>query len=42
MGVTVMAVGSYIDDVLWAAAIGDGQFNPDGGIYKYFTEGTYR
>lgn len=28
--------GSYIDDVLWAAAIGNGNFNPDSAIYKYW------
>jgi len=31
-----MSVGSYIDDVVWASAIGDGNFNPDGAIYKYW------
>jgi hypothetical protein len=29
-------VGSYIDDVVWASAIGDGNFNPESAIYKYW------
>lgn len=33
-----MSVGSYIDDQVWKAVIGDGQFNPDGAIYKYWRE----
>ena len=34
-GVRLMA-GSYIDDALWGTVIGDGHFNPDGAIYKYW------
>jgi hypothetical protein len=28
--------GSYIDDRLWATIIGDGHFNPESGIYRYW------
>lgn len=28
--------GSYIDDRLWAAIIGEGYFNPDSGIYRFW------
>jgi uncharacterized protein with LGFP repeats len=28
--------GSYIDHAIWATVIGDGHFNPDGAIYKYW------
>jgi uncharacterized protein with LGFP repeats len=27
---------SYIDDRIWAVQIGEGLFNPDGAIYKYW------
>jgi len=28
--------GSYIDDRLWATVIGEGHFNPDGAVYRYW------
>lgn len=29
-------IGSYIDSQVWATIIGDGHFNPDSAIYKYW------
>lgn len=29
--------GSYIDDRLWATIIGEGQFNADSAIYKFWS-----
>lgn len=28
--------GSMIDHVVWATVVGDGHFNPDGAIYRYW------
>ena len=28
--------GSFIDDRIWGTVIGEGHFNPDSAIYKYW------